>query len=252
MIHLLTSSVEAEVKSVSDLQDTENGTGWEAWLDVGGREYCFWFFHTINHNFFATSGMPYDKTAKDFDWTIYGVNTDLLKKTCNAFVTKYIDFRQDGRGLYIYSETMGSGKTLLACCLANEVIDRYHTKVKFITSAEYSELTRQFADVTEYRTCALLILDDIGSQSEKTDFQRETMFRLINERYNNNLSTIYTSNLPFGASSTDDRVLSRVYGSSVPIHLPEVPVRKNKADEYRKKFLNRIMVIKPEEMEKLK
>ena len=230
------------MKDVSPLLKTENGTGWEVWVEIDGRDYQFWFFHTIDNQFALMAGMPYDKTAKDFNWNIYGKKVDLQKQTCNSFITKYDEYRKEGRGLYIYSELMGTGKTLLACCLANEVMTRYNTRAKFITAADYLERARAFDDIKDYQTCALLILDDIGAQAEKTDFQKETMFRLINDRYNNGLSTIYTSNLQFDVSSSDDRVLSRVYGRSIPVHLPEVPIRKQQADEYRKKFLQRLGV----------
>lgn len=54
------------------------------------------------------------KRARDFDWTVYFEDTAPQKKVANAFVTQFDDFRRQGRGLYIFSETKGSGKTLLA------------------------------------------------------------------------------------------------------------------------------------------
>lgn len=53
--------------------------------------------------------------------------------TNNNTINNNTTFRKQGRGLYIYSNTKGSGKTLLACCLANEVLKKQDVSVKFTT-----------------------------------------------------------------------------------------------------------------------
>ena len=65
------------------------------------------------------SGMPVEymsKDGKDFDWGQYSEDVEIQKRIANAFVYSFATFRKQGRGLYIYSSTKGSGKTLLACC----------------------------------------------------------------------------------------------------------------------------------------
>ncbi len=40
--------------------------------------------------------------------------------------------------------TKGSGKTMLACCIVNEVLKEFDIPVKFISMPEYIELVYQF------------------------------------------------------------------------------------------------------------
>lgn len=82
------------------------------------------------------------KRGRDFKWDVYGVDTTTQRKVVNAFVTNYLAFERQGRGLYIYSETKGSGKTMLACCLCNEVIERYGVSAKFISVPDFVELVK--------------------------------------------------------------------------------------------------------------
>lgn len=82
------------------------------------------------------SGMPVEymsKDGKDFDWGQYSEDVEIQKRIANAFVYSFATFRKQGRGLYIYSSTKGSGKTLLACCLANEVLKKQDVSIKFAT-----------------------------------------------------------------------------------------------------------------------
>ena len=83
------------------------------------------------------------KKASHFDWSLYAEEMAPQKKIANAFIVKFSDFRKQGRGLYIFSGTKGSGKTMLACCLANEIMERVDTSVKFITVPEYLELIKE-------------------------------------------------------------------------------------------------------------
>lgn len=72
------------------------------------------------------SGMPPEfmsKTPKDFQFDIYGEDTTPQKNLCNGYIHGFrCGIR--GTGLYIYSKTPGSGKTFLACCIANEILKR--------------------------------------------------------------------------------------------------------------------------------
>lgn len=84
------------------------------------------------------------KRGKDFKWDCYGgSDTGAQKNIANAFIARYPEFRKSGRGLYIHSRTKGSGKTLLACCLANEVMEKYDAVVKFIQVLDWIDLVKK-------------------------------------------------------------------------------------------------------------
>lgn len=197
----------------------------------------------------SRSWMPKEyvyKRACDFDWTQYGGNIDYQKKVANAFVVNFSKFRSQGRGLYIYSSTKGSGKTMLACCITNEILRTNDIPVKFISTPEYIELVKDKGEGAKTKISAildavLLIVDDIGATTEDKDWISNAIFRLVNRRHENLLPTIYTSNVPIERLKCDDRITSRIYEDSVPVMMPEISIRKKKADKSRQEFLDQVM-----------
>ena len=93
-----------------------------------------------------------DSEAKAFNWKLYGepFQTAIsgIKKILNAFIFGFDNFRREGKGLYIESTAHGSGKTLLACIIANEILKRDNTvSVKYTTVPDYLELMKQKYDL---------------------------------------------------------------------------------------------------------
>lgn len=195
------------------------------------------------------SGMPREYVYKDgrhFDWTLYGEDVGLQKKIINSFVIRFDTFRKEGRGLYIQSKTKGSGKTLLACCIANEILKRNDISVKFISMIDYIELVKsKNEDAREKRNklkeCTLLIVDDIGAQIEDKEWIISSIFELVNRRYSDLLPTIYTSNLPIEELKCGERSTERIYDVSIPLIIPEKNIRRKKADEQNATFLRSVL-----------
>lgn len=186
-----------------------------------------------------------DKQGKDFNWNLYGCDTDSPKSIVNDFILNFQDFEKQGFGLYIYSKTKGSGKTMLSCCIANELMNRVDMSVKFITILDFMDMVRKnyknedySDDIKSLFKARLLILDDLGVEIKKehTDMM---LYQLVNERCNNQLSTIITSNLKADELKLDERTVDRLDRMGMFIELPNVPIRRNKAEEEKKKFLSR-------------
>ena len=187
------------------------------------------------------------KRAKDFKWSKYNEITEQQKKIANAFVVRFDDFRREGRGLYIYSKTKGSGKTLLACCLANEIMERLDISVKFVSITEYIELLKGKTDqekeiVKSIFDCRLLVLDDIGAEVTEKEWINNSVFRLVDYRDKNMLSTIYTSNYKMEDLPGDERTVNRILGHSIPVPMPEFSVRSMKAKEKTGAFLKSVLL----------
>ena len=197
----------------------------------------------------SRSGMPKEyvyKSGKDFDWNQYGEDVSTQKNIANSFVKRFDAFRNQGRGLYIYSNTKGSGKTMLACCITNEILKANDIPVKFISMSEYIELVKDKSEYSREKINAilesvLLIIDDIGATTEDKEWISNAIFRLVNRRHENLLPTIYTSNTPIEGLKCDDRITSRIYEDSIPVMMPEISIRKKKADKSRQKFLDQVM-----------
>lgn len=197
------------------------------------------------------SMMPFEymnKNATDFKWDVYGdCVTDETKDIVNAFIVNFNKFKNEGMGLYIYSNTKGSGKTLLSCCLINEVINRYDVSAKFINIMDYLELTKKgYSSPTDKEErdsimhTRILVLDDLGVEVSK-DWINTTLYNLINFRYSNKLITIITSNESIEKLKMDERIKERIIEKCIPIHMPEVSIRTQKAKKKNAEFLKSVM-----------
>ena len=188
-----------------------------------------------------------DKTAKDFDWNIYGSGAlEMERKLTNAFVLNFQKFRKEGKGIYIYSSTKGTGKTYLSYCLANEVMRRYDVNAKFTSILEYLDLTKKgYSSMADKEgkdgivKATVLILDDIGVEVSR-EWVNTTLYQLINYRYANKLITIITSNYPVEQLKVDDRIKDRINAMCLPLHIPEVSIRAMKTDKANSEFIHEV------------
>ena len=186
------------------------------------------------------------KTGAAFDWTLYEENIEPQKKIVNAFVKRFAEFEQSGRGLYIYTKCKGSGKTFLACILANEITARRPFSMKFITLPDLIELVKS-KDELDRQTleglyaCRLLILDDIGAHDGGQAWINEAIFRLIDYRYRERRPVIFTSNCEASKLDCDERIADRIEAMTVPLPMPEVRVRQKIAARASGDFLKSVM-----------
>lgn len=185
-----------------------------------------------------------------FDFGCYGVDTSKLKEIIMSFFGDYKKWKASGKGLYLFSKTSGSGKTFLACCLGKSVMMKYGIVMRFITAPNYIDKVSEGYTLSKqgimdspadtYRECELLILDDLGTQLS-SEWQMQELFKLVNDRVAKGLVTIYTSNLEISKLNVDERIRSRIYGSSIALQMPEESVRTKKANEAQKDFLKGVL-----------
>jgi DNA replication protein DnaC len=133
---------------------------------------------------------------------------DVFDYISNIMSGDIIAWVKSGKSLLMWGDKKGNGKTSLACAIANRYIramapvTTLEPVVHFIKSAKFlEEVRQQFNNPTPefptrmklIETVSLLIIDDIGAE-KPTDWVRERLLNIIDERYSNDLSTIYTSN----------------------------------------------------------
>ena len=182
-------------------------------------------------------------TGKDFDWKKYKSDIAEAKDMVNKYIMHHQKFKENGMGLYIHSGTKGSGKTMLACCMINELTKRHPCSVKFVNILDFLEMTKKSYDgdneVNSIYQASLLVLDDIGVQMSK-EWVDTVLYHLINERYANRLPTIYTSNIPVEHLKMDDRIIDRIESTTYSVKLPEESIRKDTRQQEKDKLFDEI------------
>lgn len=131
----------------------------------------------------------------------YKINNKNKKAYENAkkYANKLINGETD-KGLFI-TGTYGVGKTYLASCIANETIKNKNTVVfgTLIQLLDYIKDTYKDLDMSDkeylnlYSSVDLLIIDDLGKE-KPTEWVLEKLFLIVNNRYNNYLPIVITTN----------------------------------------------------------
>lgn len=157
-------------------------------------------------------------------WTFQnddGKNEKLTEAMKN-YVKNFTEFKKDGKGLLLYG-TVGTGKTYLAACIANSLIDEGY-KVCMTNFARITNVIQGMFDgrqeyIDSLNRYSLLILDDLGAE-RKSEFMQEMVFNIIDARYRAGLPLIVTTNLTMeeikkpqevGYSRIYDRILERCF-----------------------------------------
>ena len=139
--------------------------------------------------------------------------------------------------LLITGAGCGVGKTFNGAVVLNHYMYKrclldfdYETPIAlFVDYTQFINDLRDFDNNSEakalfeqMKTVPLLLLDDVGS-GIMSRFTREQTYIILNSRYNNNLSTIITSNISLATLNTDDylgaRNLSRLTRNSLWIEM---------------------------------
>lgn len=189
-----------------------------------------------------------NRTLKDFDFKVYGEDLRKMERVIQSFESDFVNkWKSEGKGLYLWSKTPGSGKTLLSCCLLNDMVSQHHLQGRFVSCVGYLSILQQaFTQQSNedrsqvYRTCDLLVLDDLGVQKD-SEWTQQEIFRLVNDRLNDGLITLITSNYPPEGLNVGSRSIDRIMKSCIVLQLPEVSIRSKQAKAEQEKFLADIL-----------
>ncbi|TCJ96171.1 DNA replication protein DnaC [Volucribacter psittacicida] len=146
--------------------------------------------------------------AKRFEQASFDNYQDLdvnskAKRVCEAYAKKWQERKAVGGGLILTGKP-GTGKSHLACAIANYVIEKYQDDVLMTTALRIMRKVKSTweknADLTEsevievYVDKDLLIIDEVGVQFG-SEAEKIILFEIINERYEQLKPTILISNL---------------------------------------------------------
>ena len=123
------------------------------------------------------------------------------------------DFLKTGSG-FLFWGNVGRGKTFTAACIANQLIEN-NIPVMMTSFAKIVDDVFSVKDKAEYfkefSRYKLLIIDDLGTERD-TDYAMEQVYKVIDDRYKNNLPMIITTNLSVNDLKNPKKVeYSRIY-----------------------------------------
>lgn len=158
--------------------------------------------------------MPDEHIAASFDsWLLVGDNA-LKERMGNiiSFAKGYSATYKKGHANILLTGNTGTGKTKLACLIANEIIRRRYSEklsIVFKTSADIQREAKdgwnaaapekEVAYMARLARASVLIIDEVGEgdtgfSDKAADADRERLSGLINKRYQAGLPTIITTN----------------------------------------------------------
>ena len=138
-------------------------------------------------------------------------------KICQNFVQ---NFKQDYHNLFFYG-TVGTGKSFLSGCIANELLKNGHSVIYFSSSGLFDTLARYSFDIKAKETlynfykdlynCDLVIIDDLGTEVTNS-FVTSQLFACLNERHLRRKATVISTNLSLEElrDRYSDRIFSRI------------------------------------------
>lgn len=110
--------------------------------------------------------------------------------------------KQTNNGLYICGD-LGVGKTYLTVALCNSLV-KNKEKVAFVKVANFFNEMKSYvstrnelidSNIEKLKKVKYLVLDDIGSEAVSEFVRDDILFRILDYRLENKLTTIFTSNL---------------------------------------------------------
>jgi DNA replication protein DnaC len=132
-------------------------------------------------------------SLRTFDnFKCYDGITKTAKKKAQEYAENIKDYLDKGTNLIIEgTDHVGTGKTHLACAIAQDVMQR-GIPAKFINVISMIAEIKENFDIAKYTDIELLIIDDLGKE-KGTDWVCETIYAIINKRYEQMKPTVITT-----------------------------------------------------------
>ncbi|MCQ2505836.1 MAG: ATP-binding protein [Lachnospiraceae bacterium] len=159
----------------------------------------------------------------------------------SEYARKYVDnfdeMKRNNVGILFWGD-VGTGKSFLAGCIANALLEKGRT----VRMTNFSTIINDLfccEDKNEYidkfAKYELLIIDDLGAE-RNTEYATENVFNVIDRRYRSGLPLIVTTNLSLNiikdeVSVDKKRIYDRILEMCVPVLITGLSKRKNVATE---------------------
>jgi len=161
------------------------------------------------------------------DWRFEAAEDNETIRWAKNYVANWKRVRAENLGLLLWGD-VGTGKSFAAACIANALLEQSvpvlmtnFSKILNQMGAMYTEERYQY--IASFNHYPLLIIDDLGIE-RSTEYAKEQVYAVIDERYKANLPLIITTNLTINQirnpeNVADARIYSRVLEMCTPIQV---------------------------------
>lgn len=113
------------------------------------------------------------------------------------YVKNFKEMKEKGVGILLFGD-VGVGKTFVAACIVNSVIDQGYSAIMTNFSRIINTVQETFDQRQKYldslNSVDLMVIDDLAVE-RKTDYVKELMYQIIDNRYRSGKPLIVTTNL---------------------------------------------------------
>lgn len=157
------------------------------------------------------------------------------------YVKNFKENIDNGMGL-ILCGNVGNGKTRLSFALIRLFIEVYNdykglnSKVIKPIRVKYTDIFENLWSKTqdkdyykEYTTCNFLVIDDFLSKDSESKGYQDTIYKILDSRYENMKTTIFTAN--FTSEAFKEKVQQRVYDRMINTnHIIEIKAKSRRSE----------------------
>lgn len=187
-----------------------------------------------------------EKEMEDFIFQNADRDSSAIKIT-EEYVTNWEKMKRNHMG-YLFWGPVGTGKSFLAACIANALLEQevtvkmtnFNTILNDLFVAE--DKTEYIGSLNRYE---LLIIDDLGVE-RSSEYALENIFSVIDRRYQSRKPLIITTNLPLSQLKQETkiekkRIYDRILERCIPVKIDGISRREAMANnnmQAMKKILN--------------
>ncbi len=161
-----------------------------------------------------------------------------VSEVCRRYVENWDEMFKDNIGILFYGG-VGTGKSFLACCIANALIEKlvpvsvtnFPRILNALQSFGFGEERQEFIDrLQRYK---LLVIDDLGVERD-TSYSTEQVYNIIDTRSRSGMPLIITTNLSMDDLKNPPSLAhSRIYDRVLEM----CPIRLKLVGESRRKTI---------------
>ncbi len=142
----------------------------------------------------------------------------------NRLMEYISQFPNNQRKIILFSGKTGLGKTFLLNCMAKAILDKGYTVMRISAYKLFNQLFLSALQDNEQNqflfNCLfevdVLIIDDLGTETQRNNFTSEDLFNILNERMIQQKHTFLSTNLGLSEIKErySDRIASRLFDTS--------------------------------------